>query len=508
MLIDAATLTENSRLEADVVVAGGGVAGIALARQLADTGLSVLVLESGGEQPEPRTQSLYEGTMTLGGPGNDPRPLNDYLVASRVRCFGGSGNVWGGKCAPLDPVDFEKRDWVRHSGWPIDRAGLQPFYDRACGLLELPRIGEQAESVVGAHEPLLAGRVSSLALRPRCYTRYSGAVPGDAYAAFKRSAAEHARIKVCLHANLMAIKLDRQGQRVESLEVRELSGRKHSAIGRTYVLATGGIENVRLLLASNDVHRDGIGNHSDWLGRGFQGHTTIAQGENTCMSLLREDSQLGLFDNQQRERPHAVIGLSDAAQHRYRTVNFTATLMDERIAPSRAEACIAKLAQRVAAAPATARRSVYFMIEHTPNPDSRITLSRDQRDELGLPRAHLDMRYGEPEFDSIAAAIGCLATELGRLDIGRVRWAGRRDELIQSMSSPSRHHMGATRMASSPRQGVVDEQCRVHGVDNLYVAGSSVFPTSGIANPTLTLLALTFRLGDHLTSSTKAQSWA
>jgi choline dehydrogenase-like flavoprotein len=503
MLIDAAQLTENSRLEADVVIAGGGMAGIALARQLADTGVSVLILESGGEGQEPRTQSLYEGTMTLSGPGNDPRPLNEYMIASRVRCFGGSGNVWGGKCAPLDPVDFQQRDWVRHSGWPIDRAALQPFYDRACALLELPRFGEQPTSVVGPDEPLLAGRSSSLAIRPRCYSRYTGLAPSGEYAAFKRAASEHPRITVCLHSNVTAIKLDRDGRRVESLEVRELDGRKHSAVGRTYVLATGGIENVRLLLASNDVHRDGVGNHSDWLGRGFQGHTTISQGEDTCVSLLREDARLGLFDNQQRARPHAVIGLSDAAQRRYRTVNFTATLMDEHAAAPKPEGCIATLAQRIAAAPATARRSVYFMIEHTPNRDSRITVSRERLDDLRLPRVHLDMRYGEPEFDTIAVAIGRLATELGRLDIGRVRWAGKREQLVQCMASPSRHHMGATRMARSPQQGVVDEQCRVHDVDNLYIAGSSVFPTSGIANPTLTLLALTFRLGDHLAAAMK-----
>jgi choline dehydrogenase-like flavoprotein len=504
MLVDTAQLTENSRLEADVVIAGGGVAGITLARQLADAGLSVLVLESGGEKPEPRTQSLYEGTMTLGGPGNEPRPLNDYLVSSRLRCFGGSGNVWGGKCAPLDPIDFEKRDWIKHSGWPIDRTGLQPFYDRACALLDLPRFGEQAASVVGSDEPLLAGRASSLAIRPRCYTRYTGLAPGDAYASFKRSAADHARVTVHLHANVTAIKLDSQGQRVVSLEVRELDGRRHSAVGRAYILASGGIENVRLLLASNDVHRAGIGNHSDWLGRAFQGHTTISQRESTCMALLRENSQLGLFNNQQRDRPHAVIGLSDAAQHRYRTVNFTATLMEDRSAAPAAEACVANVAQRVADVATTARRSVYFMIEHTPNRDSRITLSREQRDELGLPRVRVDMRYSEPEFDSISAAIGCLANELGRLEIGRVRWGGKREQLVQLMESPSRHHMGATRMAHSPRQGVVDEHCRVHGVDNLYVAGSSVFPTSGIANPTLTLLALTFRLGDHLAAAMKA----
>jgi choline dehydrogenase-like flavoprotein len=261
---------------------------------------------------------------------------------------------------------------------------------------------------------------------------------------------------------------------------------------------------VRLLLASNDVHRQGIGNHSDWLGRAFQGHTTISQGDGTRVSLLRDESQLGMFDNQQRARPHAVIGLADAAQYRYRTTNFTATLMDGKGAVPKAEACVATLAQRIASAPAAARRSAYFMVEHTPNRDSRITLSREHRDELGLPRVHVEMRYGEPEFDSIAAAIGCLATELGRLGIGRVRWDGKREQLVQYMDSPSRHHMGATRMASSPRQGVVDAQCRVHGVGNLYIAGSSVFPTSGIANPTLTLLALALRLGDHLAAAMKA----
>ncbi len=504
MLIDATELTESSRLESDVVIAGGGVAGIALARQLADAGLSVLVLESGGEKPEQRTQALYQGTMTMGGPGNDARPLNEYLLSSRLRCFGGSGNVWGGKCAPLDPVDFDKRDWIRYSGWPIDRAALQPFYDRACELLELPSFGAEPASVVGTDEPLLAGRTSSLAIRPRCFTQYTGAGPGDAYASFKRSASDHARVRVCLHANVTAIKLGADGRRVESLEVRELDGRRHTAVGRTYVLAAGGIETVRLMLASNDVHHEGVGNHSDWLGRAFQGHTTISQGDSTCMALLREESKLGLFNNQQRTKPHAVIGLSDAAQHRYRTTNFTVTLMDDRKAASAAEGCITKLSQRLADAPATARRQVYFMIEHTPNRNSRITLSRAERDELGLPRVHLDMRYGEPEFDSIDTAIGYLASELGRLEIGRVRWGGKRDQLVQLMQSPSRHHMGATRMARSPREGVVDEHCRVHGVDNLYVAGSSVFPTSGIANPTLTLLALTFRLGDHLGATMKA----
>ena len=143
------------------------------------------------------------------------------------------------------------------------------------------------------------------------------------------------------------------------------------------------------------------------------------------------------------------------------------------------------------------------MTEHTPNRDSRLTLVRDELDELRLPRIRLDMRYNELEINSLERSIRMLAAELGRLGAGRLQWSGRRDRIV-AMMSPSRHHMGTTRMSTSAHDGVVNEQCRVHGVDNLYVAGSSVFPTSGIANPTLTLLALAYRMGDHLIATRRA----
>jgi choline dehydrogenase-like flavoprotein len=498
MLIDAKELDADSVIEADVVIAGGGIAGIALARQLGDAGMQVAVLESGGEAPETRTQSLYSGRMTLSGPGNEARELDDYMISSRVRCFGGSGNAWGGKCAPLDPVDFAARDWVPHSGWPVSRATLQPFYDRASVLLGLPSFGSEPDAMFGTADPLLGKRSATLAIRPRCYSACSGLSPDGSYATYKKTAAEHARVKVYLHANVTSICMKASGRHVDALQVTELDGRKHTARGRLYILAAGGIENVRLLLASNDVHRAGIGNHSDWLGRAFQGHTVISQDDDSPeLSLLRAASELGRYNNQQRATPHAVIGLSDAAQLRHKTVNFTATLT-EPDDDADARPVVAALAQRLCGAPAATRRNAYFMIEHTPNRDSRLTLLPDQRDELGMPRVRLDMRYGEIEFETFGSMVERFAAELGRLEVGRLRWSGRRDRLVASMSSPSRHHMGATRMARSPRDGVVDEHCRVHGVDNLFVAGSSVFPTSGIANPTLTLLALAVRLGDRL----------
>jgi choline dehydrogenase-like flavoprotein len=497
MLIDARELPDGALIEGDVIIAGGGMAGIALARQLGDAGLDVVILESGGLAADQRTQALYQGKTTLSLPDGASKDLGAYLLESRVRRFGGSGNAWGGKCAPLDPIDFEKRDWIPHSGWPVTREQMQPFYDRACGTLALLGFGKTAQSVTGIPDPLLGARSESFTLRPRRYSATTGML-GDAYEEFKRAAAEHRRVKVYLHANASHVHVGTEGEKVERLDVLELNGRRHSARAHIYVLALGGIENARLLLASNGTHRRGIGNHSDWLGCAFQLHTVISRDAGASLSLHRPQNELELFDNTKRDRPHVVIGTSDAAQRKHTLVNFTATLTQAASDDPPPSPAVATLAARLCAAAASSPRGVYFMIEHTPNRASRLALVPDDRDELGMPRVRLDARYNEVEIDSFDRSVRMLAVELGRLEAGRVQWRARSEELLSLMGGPSRHHMGATRMARSPAAGVVDEHCRVHHLANLYVAGSSVFPTSGIANPTLTLLALTHRLGDHL----------
>ncbi len=497
MLLDAEELEDGSALEAKVIIAGGGMAGLLLARQLGDAGIDVIVLESGGQAPDTRVQSLYAGKMTLGGPGNPDRDLNDYLISSRVRCLGGSGNVWGGKCAPLDPMDYQKREWVAHSGWPVTRAAMQPFYDRACDLLELPHFTADPQAMTGAPEGVFAGQSTRFTARPRCYTRTSGATDGGAYQAYKQSAAQHERVRIYLKANLGRIKLSDDGGRVTSLEVRCLNGRKHQARAETYILAMGGIENARLLLFSDDVHRSGVGNHSDWLGRGFQGHATIEQDAQTSLMLMRSASALASLNPAIQSKPHIVLGMSDAAQRDIKGVNFTVTVT-RRVEPGTGSgAAVQSLAHRLTDTATSDQYLTYFMIEHTPNRDSRLRLMPDELDELQMPRIRLDMRYGATELDALAPTVGMFASELGRCQAGRVQWRGGKGDVIAAMSL-SRHHMGATRMAVNAKDGVVDEHCKVHGMRNLYVAGSSVFPTSGIANPTLTLLALAFRLGDHL----------
>jgi choline dehydrogenase-like flavoprotein len=499
MLIDTEQLGAGSLVEGDVIIAGGGLAGIALARQLGDAGHDVVVLESGGAKPDARIQDLYAGLMTLGGPGGTSRELGTYLVDSRLRCLGGSGNVWGGKCGPLDPLDFEKRDWIPYSGWPLSRRDMQPYYDRACALLDLPRFDAAHGGIATVRDGLFGDRSPLFTPRSRCYTRMTGLAGEGHYDGYKQAATGHSRIRVHLHANVTRINLNKDGNRVESLEVRCLNGRRHEARARAYVLAMGGIENVRLLLVSNDVHRSGIGNQSEWLGRGFAGHTTVSHPDTPLVSLTRSAEAVAAYNPDPRDKPHVVIGASDAAQRQMKATNFTATITRApREIPATARAVHA-VASRLSGQGDTSGQvhlGAYFMLEQTPNRDSRVSLAKE-RDELGLPRVRVDMRYNAIELDSLQPMADSLVRELGRLEAGRMRWTARRDELI-SLMTLSRHHMGATRMSAAARDGVVDEHCRVHGVSNLHVTGSSVFPTGGITNPTLTLLALGYRLGDRL----------
>lgn len=494
MLIDANDLEDGQTIDTAIAIVGGGMAGIALARQLAEAGVEVVILESGGETPDARVQDLYAGSMTVGD-GQSSVANDDYLTASRVRCFGGSGHVWGGKCGPLDPIDFVKRSWIPHSGWPVTRESLQPYYDRACALLELPRFLPPSTHPVD--DPLLERRSAQFTPRTRAYTRYSGQLKDGPFKSYTGAAATHPGIRVYLHANVTRIALSANGRHVESLRIALLNGRRHILRAGTYILATGGIENVRLLLASNDVAKQGIGNHSDWLGRGFQGHTTISRDQTTLWSM-RTVATLAPYDISRFDAPHRVLGLSDGAQARTRRLNFTVTMSSVvKDAPPTAVA-VQAMARRLTGQTASAHHNIYFMTEHPPNRDSRITLREDSRDALGLPRVHLEMRHDPIEHETLERTLDLLARELGRLGVGRLQWSGTDDAWRNSFTSLSRHHMGATRMSSSAADGVVDEHGRVHGVANLYVAGSSVFPTSGLCNPTLTLLALGFRMGDTL----------
>uniref|UniRef100_B0SZY4 Glucose-methanol-choline oxidoreductase n=1 Tax=Caulobacter sp. (strain K31) TaxID=366602 RepID=B0SZY4_CAUSK len=507
--IDARTLPDASRIEADLVIIGGGLAGIALAKELAGGPLKVAVLESGGREIDMEIQGLYAGTAVVKAPDNPDKPFDDYPVQSRVRVLGGSGMVWGGKCAPLDPADFAARAWAPHSGWPVTRVQMQPFYDRACDLLEIPRFDADNKALKDpARPPLALDPRDGFFSAPRVFTRYSGGADKDAFDRFRTDFAEAPNITVYLHANVTQIRLNAAGDQVEGLDVACLDGKRHTAVGKTHVLAVGGIENVRLLLASNSVRPEGVGNRHDLVGRFFQGHVTYsldgdAETEGTAVHVSRAEP-MSLYFNPGRTAAHCVLASGLPAQARMKTGNFTATLYAAEetgvATPPEAETkALRRVATRIDGTGKTDGQLLGFfaMSEHFPNPDSRVALDPSAKDALGMPRVHLEWRYSKADWDSLERSAAGFGDALGASSQGRACWPIKRGQLLE-IASASRHHMGTTRMSADPEKGVVDPNLRVHGTGNLYVAGSSVFPTSGIANPTLTILALVMRLADHL----------
>lgn len=509
MLIDTRELPPGSLIEADLAIIGGGIAGIAIARQFEQSDIDVCILESGGEEPEKEVQDLYGGSAQMRGPDGASRNIDDYLLSSRFRYYGGSGNAWGGKCVPLDPADFSERDWVPDSGWPMSREQLQPFYDRACDLFEIPRFPTDPSVHWTEERPAVELGDAGLQSLPRCFTRCTGATKGNTYTAFKAGASENPRTRVYLNANVRDVRLRQEGGAVEALDVVTLEGERYEARARCYVLATGGIENARLLLASNGVAPAGIGNGRDLVGRFFQGHVTLglydgASGRNSSFYLSQLDRPFGLYVDGDTSAVQAVLGPTWQAQQQSRLRNCTLTPIDAWYEAHRSSQAIMDLARAV-----DSRREhstddsgdsnhfqFFFMLEQSPNEQSRITLT-DERDPLGMPRVRLDWDFTEQDFQELDRAIAFYRHELGRTAQGRIEWPLLRRELIDNMSM-SRHHNGSTRMHVSAKRGVVNADCRVHDVSNLYVAGSSVFPTGGIANPTLTLVALAMRLSDHL----------
>lgn len=498
-IIDARTLPDASQIQADLLIIGGGLAGIALAKELAGGPLKVVILESGGLEIDMENQALYAGSGVQTAPGNPDRPFDDYPIQSRVRALGGSGMVWGGKCAPLDPADFAERAWIPHSGWPVTRAQMQPYYDRACDLLEIPRFPlERPASTQANLQPLALDPADGFFPAPREFSKFTGGRDKAAFDAFRTRFANAPNITVYLYANVLKIR--READQIIGLDVACLNGKRHTAKAARYVLATGGIENVRLLLASGN-----LGNGNDLVGRFFQGHVTCsndgdAGNEGTAIAISRA-APMELYAPGKGLMSHCVIGSGLKAQTRMRTGNFTATLFRADV-PDPDSKTIAKANAREGEGEGEGQLLGYFaMTEHFPNPDSRVTLDPEHKDALGMPRVRLTWTYGPEDHAGLERSVTGLADALGASGEGRMCWAIPRGKLL-AISSASRHHMGTTRMHSDPGKGVVDADLRLHETKNLYVAGSSVFPTSGIANPTLTILALCMRLADHLKSET------
>jgi choline dehydrogenase-like flavoprotein len=509
-------LPDDSRIEADLIIIGGGMAGVSIAREWAGAGRTVAVLESGDRELDEEVQDLSRGSGAFRAPGYPDWPIDAYLHESRRRGLGGSAAIWGAKCVPLDEADFAARDWLDRpgapsTGWPMTRADLQPCYDRACAILEIGPFNRDYDAdTEDGRPPLRIGDGRDYFAAPRRFSPVNGGTP-EAFDRFRTGFAEAENIDVYLNANVTEIRVGRRKRNVVGLDVACLNGKRHRAAARAYVLATGGIENARLLLASRSRMRDGVGNDNGLVGRCFAGHVTFGAMPASPNDLADPDKlfsglaisapqSMSLYTDLQAPNTHCVIAATLEGQRRVGAGNFTTTLFGPfpRAADDlNALMSFSALLDGGPGADAALSYVGYFMSEQLPNLDSRVTLDEASVDALGMPRVRLDWAFTAEDFDRLEASIAALAAALGADGKGRLCWPVARDQLL-SILDPARHHIGTTRMHADPEHGVVDADCKVHGLSNLYIAGSSVFPTTGIANPTLTIIALAMRLSDHL----------
>jgi choline dehydrogenase-like flavoprotein len=519
-------------VQADVCLIGAGAAGITIARDLSGTGLRVCLVEGGGMQFEyPESQSLYAGT-SVGIPMS--------LEAGRLRFFGGTTNHWAGRCATLSEIDFRRRRWVAHSGWPIDRAEIDPFYQ---GAREVAGFGSAWRS---DQETLALLEAPLPALNPEWLSpfiwRYAPAMK-DASTwrwanAYRKLLAESTNVRTLLHANFAEFSLSKNRSRVASLTVRSLNGVAATITADKYVLCCGGIENARVLLLESQRNSGGFGNDHDLVGRFFMQHLRGTVGLIVSAEhMTRAQSQFNILRDPNGLHVEVGLTLTPGIMEREGLLNGTSILLYEPDGESGAAAAqdiwralqtgswppemgekvgliagdfreVAGTIERRLASKRTLAgtgdpaKSATLMVdlEPAPDPESRILLA-DDRDELGLRRVKVDWRHGEAERRTATRLATLVAAEFARVGIGRTRlepWL--RDERVSMVDALSGHphHTGTTRMADDPAEGVVDRNCAVHGMENLYLAGSSVFPTAGHANPTLTIVALALRLSKHL----------
>jgi choline dehydrogenase-like flavoprotein len=523
-LLDARRLAPEPPLLADLCIVGAGAAGIALAREFIGSRCRVVVLEGGGLRYSPRVQRLYAGENV---------GLPSYaLTYSRFRVFGGSTTRWQAQCRPLDPLDFQPRPGIAHSGWPFDHRHLEGWYPRAQAVCGLDVDGERAWAPDPDGLPLANHELDAILFRfghPRDFGQVCRPE-------FERSA----NVDVLLNASAVEIEPALDLRSVQAIRAKTLDGPAFEVQARAYVLACGGIENPRLLLASNRIARIGVGNQHDLVGRFFMDHPYLTTGHFAPASpqhadgprVIRTFKRVGLDQkahvgfalNERVRREEQLTGCS--AYFIRRLASETAPEHFSRAGKSRlrlgellehrtlAGAEVGRHLWRVAkgyrdVGLTLARRAAEVIrpsyvlalrtiLEPTPRPDSRITLGT-ARDRLGMPVVRVDWRLDESDRRGLDRLRQAIAAAIAGKGLGALI----DDQGVDEAGWPNsmeggKHHMGTTRMHLDPKQGVVDPDCRVHEIANLYVAGSSVFPTSGYANPTFTIVALALRLADHL----------
>lgn len=529
----------------DVVVVGSGPAGTTVAMELADSGLRVAVLESGGLRATPRGDALKR-VASRG------LAIKDW---SRERVFGGASTTWAGLSSPLDSIDFEDRAIVKHGRWPISRDELVPYWKRATRyrFAEWDRFGPSGFATL-RDEGALRPKWSHLEEK----TFLACAQPQDFGREHRENYERSATIDLWLHATVTAV---RGGSPSAShLEVRDSAGRSFRFAGRAFVIACGGIENARLLLNSRDACAAGLGNEHDQVGRCFMNHPKNYHGILELATPVdslpywfgclkdgyagygglrlseREQRHRGVLNSYVRFEPLFPWSDSRGVESLVLLAKRSSFVLDAWKARRRGEVVelrdysetgddsqlqnekksllgwlgvvfailfdLRRVAHyawyRVIARkkPKVKRVRLRNFMEMEPRLENRVVLGAEL-DEYGSPLPVVEHDVSELDKRSVIELHRELKREFAATGVGKLE-----SDLERAAPWPidqdASHHLGTTRMGDDRASSVVDRDLRIHGVENVHVAGGSVFPTSGCANPTYTIVALSIRLADHL----------
>lgn len=506
MHIDARTLPEHTLIEGDICIIGTGPAGLSIAMEWNNTPYKVILLEGGGFDYDDQVQDLYAGQTT----GQRYYPLK----STRLHYFGGTSNHWSGYCSTFDALDFEKRDWVPHSGWPIQKADLDPYYARAQPILDLGPY-EYDAAYWQRQDPALQ---SLLPDNPAVWNKvWQFSPPTRLNKKYGADVRASRNIHLYTYANLVDITASENVSTIEKITVTNFAGRQHTVKAKRFVLACSTIQNARILLAANRQAPRGLGNDNDLVGRYFMEHMQIK----SAWLHLPSPNPLKLYNiDPGVTKMRCELAITRAMQEKHRILSGTASFTPIGIARN-AKASIetwsnedprksldsfrrSSAAARKKAAATAGGTNTYMLstrIEQAPNPMSRVTLDT-AKDALGMPRPILHWELTPFEKRSTRTIYELIGQQVGAAGVARLQLMDHlqdpNDHSWPDFTSGGWHHMGTTRMSDDPRTGVVDANCKIHGIANLFVAGGSCFVTAAAPNPTLTITALSLRLSDHL----------
>lgn len=561
---DVSKLPNGTEVISDVCIIGAGPAGMTAAREFLESDYTVSLLESGGRAYNHEVQMLSKGEIS--------GDVNEEQESIHLRQIGGTANNWilqmtddeyGYRYTPLDEIDFEGREHIPYSGWPIKKADLDPYYERVhavCGVGEYDYTADY----------WTRGRFRPISFRDdKVYNSVFTFGPTKKFTKeFPEQIANSKNVTLYFHATVVELLCNDDGESVTTAVVRMFDGREVYFKAKQFIITSNALQTPRLLLNSTKTHPTGIGNQHDNVGRYFMDHNLVP-----CGLFYPDDpsliNELGFYDMQGVDRSTVLghisltpevmkkhklrnlavmlfpttwnnndieamksVNLFVLKPHQIYTLRFPIELAKHTFNLLRDPIDLARHLRNVLRGRKRLILAVYervrygipifldlgrggwsrharnqrkydslellAIVEQSPNPNNRVTVT-EEKDALGCRKTKLHYTCAEEDIASVKRAQKIIGEALVETGLGSYQPPEESADMMKT--STGLHHMlGTTRMSDDPKDGVVDRDCRVHGMRNLFVAGSAVFSTGSYANPTLTNLAISIRTSDKVMS--------